>query len=483
MRSAGLTTLALSGALVFQAAAAQAETAPPDPRPGFNLFSVQQDIELGRQASAQAERELPVMRDASLERYLNEVTQRLVRVSPGAKFPYRVRAVDSSDINAFTFPGGFIYVNRGLLAATRNESELAGVLAHEISHVALRHGTHEASKAYGAQAGLGILGGLIGRGGNKTTNQIIQAIGGLGLNAVFMKFSRNDEHEADLLGIRTMKKAGYDPAAMTSFFDLLKQQEARDPGRLEQFFASHPAPADRATRMRAEAERLGTGGRRDSTGYAEMHDEIGGRPSSSRRTAAQEREQPRRGQVERAEPVEIGAPARQLRTFAQRSGFYEIGYPTNWQAYPAQRGYGVVIAPPSCIQSLRGGGENIACGVILNHYEPFDGGSEFSLQEATDDLVAQVRRSSPHLREATGRSERERIDGARGLAVELSGSSPVTGQNERVRVVTRELTDGHVLYALFVTPGDEASRLQPTFDRMVDSLRVDDRVVHRSSVR
>ena len=274
MRSAGLSTLVLSSALALQASTAPAQPAQADPRPGFNLFSVQQDIEVGRQASAQAERELPVIRDASLERYLNEVAQRLVAVSPGARFPYRVRAVDSSDINAFTFPGGFIYVNRGLLAATRNEGELAGVLAHEISHVALRHGTHEASKAYGAQAGLGILGGLLGHGKSGTTQQIIQAIGGLGLNAVFMKFSRNDEQEADLLGIRTMKKAGYDPSAMASFFDLLKQQEARDPGRVQQFFSSHPAPADRATRMRAEAERLGSGGRRDSTGYAQMQDEL-----------------------------------------------------------------------------------------------------------------------------------------------------------------------------------------------------------------
>ncbi|MFI4942048.1 MAG: M48 family metallopeptidase [Burkholderiales bacterium] len=477
MRSVGLTTLALSGALVFQANAA---TVPEDPRPGFNLFSVQQDIEVGRQASAQAERELPVIRDASLERYLNEVAQRLVAVSPGARFPYRVRAVDSSDINAFTFPGGFIYVNRGLLAATRNEGELAGVLAHEISHVALRHGTHEASKAYGAQAGLGILGGLLGRGKSGTTQQIIQALGGLGLNAVFMKFSRNDEQEADLLGIRTMKKAGYDPAAMASFFDLLKQQEARDPGRVQQFFSSHPAPADRATRMRAEAERLGSGGRRDTTGYAQMQDELGGRASSARPSARlDDREARPRGGVGRAQPAVIDTPSTRLQTFAQRSGFYQIGYPTNWRAYPASRGYGVVIAPPSCLQSLTGGGENIACGVILNHYEPFDNGSDFSLDEAMDDLVAQIKRSSPHLREAAGREQRQRIDGARGIAVVLQGVSPVTGETERVRVVTRELTDGHVLYALFVTPRDATAQLEPTFDRMIDSLRVDDRVAHR----
>jgi Zn-dependent protease with chaperone function len=479
MRSAGLTTLALSTALAVQASTAPAQPAQADPRPGFNLFSVQQDIEIGRQSAAQAERELPVMRDAALERYLNDVARRLVAVAPGARYPYRVRAVDSSDINAFTFPGGFLYVNRGLLTATRNESELAGVLAHEISHVALRHGTHEASKAYGAQAGLGILGGLLGRGKSGTTQQIIQAIGGLGLNAVFMKFSRNDEQEADLLGIRMMKKAGYDPAAMASFFELLKQQEARDPGRLEQFFSSHPAPADRSSRMRAEAERLGPGGRRDSAGYAEMHDELGGRPDSRRTARLQDPEERQRGGVGRTESVVIDPPASRMLTFTQRSGFYAIAYPNNWRAYAASRGYGVVIAPPSCIQSTTGGGQNIACGVIVNHYEPFDAGSDFSLQEATDDLVAQIRRSSPHLREGVGREQRQQVDGARGLAVVLQGVSPVTGEQERVRVVTRELLDDHVLYALFVTPSDEASRLEPTFDRMVDSLRVDDRVAHR----
>jgi hypothetical protein len=183
--------------------------------------------------------------------------------------------------------------------------------------------------------------------------------------------------------------------------------------------------------------------------------------------------------VGRAQPAVIDTPSTRLQTFAQRSGFYQIGYPTNWRAYPASRGYGVVIAPPSCIQSMTGGGENIACGVIVNHYDPFDAGQDFSLQEATDDLVAQIRRSSPHLRESTGGEQRQQVDGARGLAVVLQGVSPVTGEQERVRVVTRELQDDHVIYALFVTPRDEASRLQSTFDRMVDSLRVDDRVAHR----
>jgi predicted Zn-dependent protease len=248
-RIAGIATLAM----VLSCAAAFAQT---DPKPGFNLFTVEQDVDIGRQSAAEAERQLPVMEDASVERYLNAVVRRLADEAPGARFPYQVRAVDATEINAFALPGGFLYVNRGLVEATRSESELAGVLAHEIAHVALRHGTHQASKAYAAQAGLGILGGLLGRGGGNQ-RQIIEAIGGLGLNAVFLKFSRDAEYDADLVGARMMRRAGYAPAAMASFFELLARERQRDPGQLEQFFSSHPAPRDREARIRAEAERLG----------------------------------------------------------------------------------------------------------------------------------------------------------------------------------------------------------------------------------
>jgi beta-barrel assembly-enhancing protease len=467
-------------ALVFSAGLAPAQE---DPRPGFNLFTVQQDIEIGRQSAAEAERQLPVLRDASLERYLNEVARSLIAHAPGAKYPYRVRAVDSAEINAFTFPGGFLYVNRGLIEATRNESELAGVLGHEIAHVALRHGTHQASKAYAAQAGIGILGGLLGRGGNGGTgSQIIQALGGLGLNAVFLKFSRNDELQADLVGLRMMHRAGYDTSAMASFFELLRRQQASDPGRLEQFFSSHPAPTDRATRIRAEAERLGPSPRRrDSSGFARMQEELRGRPAPTRRTARLRdgaAPEGRRGPDGSAR-ASIDPPSSRLRTFAQRNGFFEIAYPSNWRAYPADRGYGVLIAPEGAVEDMGSKGQNIVCGVIINHYDPFDGNGDGTLEEATDDLVRQILRGSPHLREEGGSEQRQRVDGARGISVDLEGRSPVTGENERVRVLTRELTDGHVLYALFVTPRDEASRIEPAFDRMVDSLRVNDRVVHR----
>jgi beta-barrel assembly-enhancing protease len=468
-----LATLALvtSGAGAF---------AQNDPKPGFNLFSVEQDIEIGRQSAAQAERQLPVLEDPSLERYLNTVARRLVEEAPGARYPYRIRAVDASEINAFTFPGGFLYVNRGLIEATRSESELAGVLAHEIAHVALRHGTHQASKAYAAQAGLGILGGLLGRNDSRS-GQIIDAIGGIGLNAVFLKFSRNDEYEADLVGARMMKRAGYAPAAMASFFDLLNQKREREPGKLEQFFSSHPAPADRAARLRAEAERLGpVDSPREVGEYASVKDELRGRPSSQRRTArlSPGAEPEERGRNRPALP-RIEAPSSRMRTFQQRDGFFEIEYPSNWRAHEARRGYGVVIAPEGGIEDDGARGQNVLYGVVINHYDPFDRSGGGTLEEATDDLVGQIRRGSPHLRARGGSERRKTVDGARGLTVVLQGRSPLTGAEERVTVLTRELTDDHVLYALLVAPREDSPELTPVFDRMVDSLRVNDRVAHR----
>ena len=223
--------------------------------PGFNLFSVEQDIEIGRQSAVEAERQLPLLRDRNVDRYLNKIVSKLAAKTQGARYPYAIKAVNVAEINAFSLPGGPMYVNRGLFEAARSEAELAGVLAHEMSHVALRHGTHQASKAYLGQAGLGILGGLLGKNG-QNTSQIVNAVGGLGLNAVFLQFSRDAEYQADRLGAEIMAGAGYNPTAMASFFELLRSEQGRDPGKVDRFFSSHPPPADREARIREQARNL-----------------------------------------------------------------------------------------------------------------------------------------------------------------------------------------------------------------------------------
>jgi predicted Zn-dependent protease len=233
--------------------------------PGWNLFSVKQDVELGRQSAAEIERQVRLLRDARVEKYVNAVLARLTKVAPGARYPYRARVIDAREINAAALPGGFLYVNRGLIEAARSEAELAGVLGHEVAHVALRHGTQQASKAYAAQAGLGLIGRLLGRG-RENREALIEAIGGLGLDAAFLKFSRNDEYQADHVGLRLVNEAGYDPEAMATFFDKLREEARRDPGRLEQFLSSHPAPGDRAARLRADLGQIDRAPRRSAVG-------------------------------------------------------------------------------------------------------------------------------------------------------------------------------------------------------------------------
>jgi predicted Zn-dependent protease len=228
------------------------------PAAAVNLFSVQQDVQAGRQAASQVERQMPMLRDAQVTNYVNAIVRRLAAQAGGPEFEYQAKVVNSTEINAFALPGGYIYVNRGLISAARNEAELAGVLAHEIAHVAERHGTEQATKAYGAQAGVGLLAQVLG-GRDRRLGLGEQIIGTLGVNAAFMKFSRNAEHEADQVGAQIMARAGYDPMAMATFFDLLQAQKRSNPNAVATFFSSHPPASDRSARIRSHASQLGRG--------------------------------------------------------------------------------------------------------------------------------------------------------------------------------------------------------------------------------
>jgi predicted Zn-dependent protease len=223
--------------------------------PGFNLFSVSQDVQIGQQSAAQVEKQLPLLNEPNSTRLVQRVGARLAAQAPGHDFSYRFKVVNLSDLNAFALPGGYVYVHRGLIERVRTEGELAGVLAHEIAHVALRHGTNQVSRAYVAQAGAGLAGQLLGAGSSSNTARVLNAVGGVGLNTLFLKFSRTAEEEADLLGARTMARAGYDPAEMASFFQFMRQQAGRDPGKVSVFFSSHPSPGDREQRIREAARK------------------------------------------------------------------------------------------------------------------------------------------------------------------------------------------------------------------------------------
>jgi beta-barrel assembly-enhancing protease len=202
-------------------------------------YSLETEIRMGKQYAMQVESSVKMVQDPVVNEYVNRIGQNLVRNSD-AQVPFTIKVIDSDEVNAFALPGGFFYVNSGLILAADEEAELAGVMAHEISHVAARHGMRQMTRANIAQIAtipLIFVGGGIGYG--------IYEAAGLGLPLTFMKFQRNFEAEADYLGLQYMYKTGYDPQAFISFFEKIQAKEKKKPGTIAKAFASHPQTPDR----------------------------------------------------------------------------------------------------------------------------------------------------------------------------------------------------------------------------------------------
>jgi predicted Zn-dependent protease len=237
----------------------------------LKLISVNDEIALGRQAQQEVRRQVPELRDAAINRYVENLGRRIAARADGPRYPYSFDVANKRDINAFALPGGPIWVHRGAIDAAQNEAQLAGVLAHEIAHIANRHAADQMTKGTFANAGLGVLGALLG-GGNGA--RLAQMGAGIAAQATMMKFSRDAEREADLKGLAYMKRAGYDPRGMVEFLQVLRARQGRDPGSVRTFFASHPAPAERVARLQQEAGRL-AGGRRDSAQFQSVQTRLG----------------------------------------------------------------------------------------------------------------------------------------------------------------------------------------------------------------
>lgn len=484
--------IALMIALSLAAGVAEAQTKV---NPGWNMFSPQQDVEIGQQSAVEAERQMPILNDSNVQNYINRIGQKLAANAGGPQFQYRFRVVNASDINAFALPGGYIYINRGIIENARNEGEIAGVVAHEIAHSALRHGTHQASKAYAAQAGLQILGGLLGGKVGNNTAQILNTIGGVGLNALFLKFSRELETQADVRGAQILAASGYSPTDMVSFFDQLAKV---DTAKKTTWLSHHPAPPDRQARIRKEGELLRvspnpttntqqlasvkTQLRRHGSAPTMQQIAQGVRPSSGSGNPPMTSGTNTGGSV-----GNVPAPSSSWRKFSNRSGAYEIAYPSNWRVYDSG-GFGVTIAPEGGVGTV-GGKTEVVYGLIVNHYEPFGNTPRsylrdsrttrsMTLEDAANDLIAQVRQGSPHLKVISGSGQQLRVDGKTAIAASLRGRNPNTRLDERVTLLTRALPDGHLIYMLFVTPEQDAQRYSNVLNQVVQSINVNDKHAH-----
>ena len=424
-------------------------------KPGWNLFSRDQDIQVGKEAVTEVEKQMPLLKDAEVERYVSALGQRLVDSTPGnTDYPWTFKVVNSQDINAFALPGGYIYVNRGVLEAADNEAQIAGVIAHEIGHVVMRHGTHQASTAMLAQMPLAILGGVLGESGSLTA-QLAQAGIGLGVGSLMLRNSRGAESQADEVGTYILYHAGYDPYAMAQFFEII---EKKYPQRTLEFFSDHPNPENRVKKVDALIPELGPPkkGSSDSPEFqATKKRALALPPPPKGENAA--------GQPSPKAPPAPPAPSSNFVKYRARA--FAISYPDNWQMQEDKDG--LTVAPPGGILPDAQGASAQAYGASVHLYTPSKKG--WGLVDATQQLIETLRKSNPNLRVVE--QSPMKVRGRAALCTRLENDSPVEGQKETDQLVTVRGRSA-LTVVLFIAPQSAFESYQPAFKAMLRSLEI-----------
>ena len=465
----GRTAIFLSASIVALTVATSAQTKVVAPK---NSYSAADDVKLGQQASAEVRKELPLLNDESIDSYVEDVGRRLAAAIPPEyqhqEFRYTFDVVNQKEINAFALPGGPMYLNRGMIEASQSEAEMAGVMAHEISHVALRHGTAQATKAQkfqiGAVAGQ-ILGAIVGG----TAGSVIAQGSQFGLGAYFLKYSREYESQADILGAQILARAGYDPRQMANMFKTIEKEAGGSSG--PEWLSSHPNPGNRYEAINREAATLRVQGSAPGDGrFTAVKQELGG--MSPALTAEQiAKRQGQSGGDDRpvgtsGRAVNVEPPSSQYRTY-QPGDFMRISVPANWQQLAS--GSTVTYAPQGAVFQTQSGGSAFTHGVEVGVASNGTG----DLQRDTEALIQSFAQTNPRLRRAGGYS-RVNVGGRNGLATTLSNVSEVTGANELISVSTTQLRDGSMLFMIGVTPEQDANTYGQAFSRVRQSIQIAD---------
>lgn len=437
-----------------------------------NKYKPTDDVKVGRQAALEVEQQLPILNDSEATSYISRVGQRLVSSIPSEfqhpEFNYYFKIVNARDINAFALPGGPMYVNRGMIEAARNEGEMAGVMAHELSHVALRHGTAQATKAqkYGLLAGILGIGGQILGGPAGAAAQIA----GQGVGVYFLKFSREYETEADILGAQIMAGAGYDPRDLANMFQTIERQSGGGGGG---FLSDHPSPANRYARINQEAQYLRVENpirdtrdfdrvqaRLRSMGQAPTMAEIArsGQRYPTGETTGNYPNNPPRGRVD--------YPSSRYQNYSEFGGLFRVSVPGNWRELPGNSS--VWFAP----EGAYGQSQNQA---VFTHGVNFGVAQTQSrnLQQATNEFLNNLGMGNGSLRQQSG-YQRTTVAGRTGLTTTLTNINEATGQAEVVTVITTQLRNGQLFYMIAVAPQNESGSYQAAFRNILRSLQLND---------
>jgi beta-barrel assembly-enhancing protease len=486
-----LLALVLTQPLAFMTQArAEAAGVPQLPDPGKTGMNREQQQQLGLQAMGEVYKQMPVLPDSSPEtQYIQHLGKKLAGVIPADRtWPYQFHVIPAADINAFALPGGPIFVNIGTITAAENEAQLAGVLAHEMSHVYMQHSAKQAPKATVAQIIAGLAGAVLPQSGLGALARMGVQIGAGG---VLMKYSRSDEAQADATGAIIMYKAGYNPQAMADFFETLqKKYGAGGP----QLLSDHPNPGNRTAAVQKEiqnwpkknymtnsadfpgvkqeaskvkvysAQEIANGAKSGQWEQQNRQNHVvpANLPSSSssNQGSGAGSGESTSAAAENVSFKEIKPSDRMTRHEGQ--GF-TIYYPDNWKV--AGDANMTIIGPPSA-QAQNG----IAYGVIIGN-QPGGG----SLDDATQKLAQGMAQDNPGMKIS---SEMKNVDitGTQGRTLELSGKSPLTQNGQPLPehdwLVTLPRPQGGLVYVVFVSPERDFNQLHPTYQKMLDSLQL-----------
>jgi Zn-dependent protease with chaperone function len=496
-----LLALVLAQPFALTTAQAESTSTPTLPDPGTTGMNKQQQQQLGLQAMGEVYKQMPVLPDSSPEtQYIRRLASKLTAVIPPDKsWPYQFHVIPAADINAFALPGGPIFVNVGTITAAENEAQLAGVLAHEMSHVYMQHSAKQAPKATVAQIIAGLAGAVLPQSG-------LGALGRMGIQigagTMLMKYSRTDEAQADSVGAIIMYKAGYNPQAMADFFETLqKKYGAGGP----QLLSDHPNPGNRtaavqqeirnwpkknymtnspefasakqdATKVKAySAQEIANGAKAGTWEQQNRKNNVvpANLPSSGNQgsgsgagNGAASGSGAGSGENTNAAAENVSfkevKPSEHL-TRHEAQGF-TIYYPDNWKV--AGDADMTIIGPPS--GSTQTG---IAYGVIVGN-QPGGGGS---LDDATQKLAQGMAQDNPGMK-ISGEMKNIDVTGTQGRTLELSGKSPLMLNGEplpeRDWLVTLPRPQGGLVYVVFVSPERDFNQLHPTYQKMLDSLQL-----------